>query len=126
MSTPGSNILNKAMRIVAKQSVQWLKFVSRSTNEIGYNVPVYEEAVNITGSFQPIPRNMYEAYGLDLLKNYATFYTSSTLADVGRDSNGDRIIFNGKTWQVQSSNDWAAVDGWQGLLCVQIKPEDEE
>lgn len=125
MRVPSSNILNKAMRIVAKQNVKWLKFVTRSDNAIGYNVPVFESAVDISGSFQPIPRSMYEAYGLDLLKTYATFYTSSALSDVGRDSNGDRIIFNCNTWQVQSSNDWSAIDGWQGLLCVKINPEDE-
>lgn len=121
MVVPGSNILNTALSVIAKQTVTLYKFVSRETNEIGLDVATYARPVSIQGSFQVVPRRLYQQYGLDLNRNYATFYASTNMLDVTRDVSGDYLIFNGKKWQCDSSNDWFAVDGWVGMLVIEIK-----
>lgn len=118
---PGSNLLNMAFRIIAKQIITYYEAVDRSLNNIGQNVTLYAPPVAIPGSFQPVPRKLYEAYGLDLQKNYFTFYTSNNLIDVGRDVSGDQITFQGLRYQCESNNEWFGLDGWVGVLCVQVQ-----
>lgn len=117
---PGSNLLNMALSVIASQAVDYYKFLSRSVNSIGMDVAVYDDPVEILGSFQVVPRNLYEKYGLDFNKFYATFYTSSDIIDVQRNVSGDQIQFNNARWQCESSNDWYAVDGWKGMLLARI------
>lgn len=120
---PSSNLLATALSIIAQQSVVLHKFVSRETNEYGLDVATYADPVSVMGSMQPIARNLYDQYGLDLSKNYYTFYTKYDVSDVRRDTSGDQVTFNGRRYQVLSSLDWAAVDGWRGLLMVELGPE---
>ena|ERR1700759_919569 len=117
---PGRNILNMAMSIIAKQTVNYYEDAGRTKNAIGNYVTSYDDAVQIVGSFQPVPRQLYYTYGLDLQRIYYTFYSSNNIQDVGRDVSGDQIGFNGRRYQVESSNDWFALDGWMGVLCVDI------
>lgn len=117
---PGQNILNMAFTMIAKQTVTYYKFISRSPNSVGQDVTVYAAPVAMTGSFQAVPRKMYRELGLDLQKGYSTFYTSNNLLDIARDVSGDQIAFNGRRFQVQSNNDWFAQDGWKGVLCVDL------
>ena len=117
---PGQNLLNMALTLVAKQSVLYFQYLSRSSNSVGQDVSVYQDPVTIVGSFQPVPRKLYMQYGLDLQKNYSTFYTSNNILDVSRNVSGDQIVYNGRLYQVESDNDWYAQDGWKGVLCIDI------
>lgn len=117
---PSSNLLVTALSVIAQQTVVLQRFVSRSTDEYGLDVATYDEPVSIMGSMQPIARSLYDQYGLDLSKNYYNFYTKYYVSDVRRDTSGDLITFSGKLYQVLSALDWAAVDGWRGLLLVEI------
>jgi|SRR5690242_10757908 len=117
---PGSNLLNIALRVIARQTVIYYKDRSRSQNSVGQDVTSYAGGVPIVGSFQPVPRQLYEKYGLDLQKDYYTFYTSNNVLDVSRNVSGDQIGFKGERFQCESSNDWFPMDGWVGVLCVKI------
>lgn len=117
---PGSNLLDDAFLLINTQRVSYFQFLSRSVNQIGYDVAVYASPVYLNGSLQPVPRNLYEKYGLDFQKSYLTFYASANILDVKRDVSGDQIVFNGKKYQVESSNDWFLIDGWVGVLIVYI------
>ena len=119
---PGSNLLRMAQRIIRPSTVQHYVFVDRTTNEIGMLVSNFDPPVDILGSFQPVPRTLYQAMGLDFRKNYAMFYSTVFLQDVSRDRTGDQLEFGGVRWQIESSNDWHAVDGWNGILCVEVTP----
>lgn len=121
MRIPGCDLLSIAATVISLQTVIYYQFVSRSLNDIGEDVTVYQPPVNMDGSFQPVPRLLYEKYGLDLQKEYYTFYTSNNILDVGRDVSGDQIEFNNTRFQCESNNDWFAVDGWKGVLCAAIK-----
>lgn len=120
---PGANILNMAMSLVAGQSFDYFRFVSRETNDIGLDVSVYADGVPKTGSVQAVPRSVMVAQGLDLQRNYVTVYTSNDVRDVRRDVSGDYIVFNGKKFQCVSATDWYAVDGWIAILCIEVPNE---
>ncbi len=117
---PGQNLLNMALTVIAKQPIQYYQFAGRTLNSIGQDVTTYLDPFTIYGSFQPVPRNLYEAYGLDLQKEYYNLYVSQDVLDVLRDVSGDQIIFNNSRFQCESNNDWFALDGWKGILCVFI------
>lgn len=115
---PGSNILNMAFSLIAKQKVIYKQYLSRSLNSVGQEVTTYiEPGTSMYGSLQPVPRNLEYTQDLDLQKSYYTFYTSNNVLDVQRNVSGDQIVFNGKLLQVESANDWFAMDGWVGVLC---------
>lgn len=117
MSIPGSDILLDALTVIASQYVTYYKAVNRDLNPVGQDVTFYAPPATIFGSFQPVPRSMYTAYGLDFNKTYYTFYTPMDLMDIQRNVSNDKIVFNGKTFQCEASNDWFAIDGWVGMLC---------
>lgn len=120
---PGSNLLNRASRLIALRTVQYKQFISRSVNEIGYDVSVYAEPVDIRGSWQAVNRSVYQQYGLDFQKNYTQLYTTAGVIDLARDVSGDQIIADGKVYQCISEANWLSQDGWIGVLCVEIDDE---
>ena len=120
MNIPGANLLNMALSIITPQVVQYFAATGRTTNAAGMRVTSYAPSMDISGSFQPIPRTLNHQLGLDLQADYAMFYSSQLIADVGRDRSGDQIQFAGGRWQAVSANDWTPVDGWNGLLFVKV------
>jgi hypothetical protein len=119
-AVPGSNLLKKAFKIINKDSFIYRQFKSRTTNSIGIDIPVFEPDVDLNGSVQAVPRRLYQHHGLDWKKNYITIYSSDTIEGVNRDTSGDRVIFNGKLFQVLDENDWKPIDGWNGVICVEV------
>ena len=117
---PGQNILKMASQLIVFQTIQYYQYESRALNDVGQDVTTYLAVVNIIGSWQPVPRNLYPIYGLDLQKDYFTFYTSNNLLDVTRDVSGDQLAFQGRRYQVESNNDWFQLVGWKGILCVDL------
>ena len=120
MTTPGSNLLKQALTVIAPQSILYYAQNGRTLNSVGQWVTTYALPALVLGSFQPVPKNLYEVYGLDLQKTYATFYTLSDVIDIHRDTSNDQIVYNSQTYQCESNNDWFAQDGWKGVLCCLI------
>lgn len=120
MPIPGSNILNQALRVIAAQNFSYFAFTGRATNDTGLIVATYARAVSVKGSWQPVPRSMYEVLGLDLQKNYANAYVRQDIIDVERDVSGDQFSFNGQRYQCESATKWEPIDGWVQVLCVQV------
>jgi len=120
MSIPGQNLLNMALTMIHRQKITYYKYIGRVLNSVGQYVTTYEPPSDIFGSWQPVPRNLYAQYGLDFQKNYYTFYSLSDVMDLKRDITSDKVAYNSQLFQVESANDWFALDGWKGVLCVQI------
>lgn len=121
---PSSNILDMALTLIYPQSVTYTPFLSRALNNLGLWVASYGEPKTIRGSFQPIPRTLYQNLGLDFKKNYANFYTSKNILDVGRDVTCDKIEFQGSTYACESITPWFGIDGWVAVLCVEVSAEE--
>lgn len=117
---PGSNLLNKALTVISSSEFQYLSFLRRNTNDIGLDVPVYASPIQARGSVQAVPRELFQQYGLEFQRNYLMFYVSAALLDIKRDVSGDHIIFKGSKFQCVSKTDWFKVDGWIGIIAVEI------
>lgn len=117
---PGENLLQEALSVIAPQSISYFKAVGRLTNAIGLDVTEYAAAVEIRGSIQPVPQELFEKKGLDFQKTYFTLYTTADAVGINRDISGDQIVFNGQRMQCLSITPWRALDGWIEILCVVI------
>lgn len=117
---PGSNLLNLALSVVGAQTLAYFAYTGRQTNAAGYDVTTYADPVDISGSFQPVPRAQYSNLGLDYQKTYWNFYVSADVLDVARDVSGDQLAFEGLRYQCESITPWRAIDGWNAVLCVEI------
>lgn len=117
---PGSNLLNTALKVIARQLVTYHKYKQTVQNEAGLDVSVYQFPVNITGSWQPVPRRLYQNLGLDFNNYYVNFFTSANVQDVQRDTPGDQVTYCGDRYQVISATPWTQIDGWTDVLCCKI------
>ena len=122
---PGCNLLNMALRVIQRQSITYYQFSGRTLNSVGQDVTTYAAPVTIFGSWQPIPRNLNEEWGLDLQKDYFTFFSSNNILDVTRDVSGDQLVFMTKRYQVESDTDWYQLDGWKGIICCDIGADND-
>lgn len=118
MMVPGSNLLKSALTVISSQTVDYYKFLSRAVNAAGLLVATYDTPIQLKGSLQPVARSMYEQLGLDFTKNYFIFYSSNNILTTDRNVSGDKIVFQGGTYQCESTNNWYGVDGWTGTLCI--------
>jgi len=119
-NVPGGNLLKKAFKIIDKDTFIYRQFKKRETNSIGIDVPEFEDDVPLKGSIQTVPRRLYQQHGLDWKKNYITIYSSDVIEGVNRDTSGDRVLFNGKLFQALEENNWTPIDGWNGVICVEV------
>ncbi len=122
---PGSNLLNQALTVIAKQAVIYHKALGRALNDIGQDVTVYDDPVKIYGSFQPVPKNLYDALGLNLQKSYYAFYTSNNVIDLQRNLSNDQLTFGNYRYQCESNTEWFLMDGWKSVLCCQLTSTNE-
>ncbi len=120
MRVPGQNILNMALSVISKQTFMYMAYMGRTTAANGTLVSSYAESVSVQGSFQPVPRRLFQNLSLDMQSNYAWFYVPQGILDVARNVSGDQFIFNGKRWQAESKTAWDMVDGWDAVLCVEV------
>lgn len=116
----GNNLLKRTLKLVGTQAADYYRNTGRTTNTIGLDVAAFDLPVVIQVSIQPVPRTVYQQLGLDLQRNYVTVYTTQNVLDLQRDFSGDQVRFAGKVYQLVSSTNWQAVDGWQSVLCVEV------
>lgn len=117
---PGGNLLNLAMSVIAKQTMQYYAYTGRTVATNGDYIPAYNTPVSVTGSIQPIKRTLYEKLDLDFQKNYHNIFVPQKITDIRRTSAGDQFVYAGKTFQVLSNEPWFQMDGWDQTLCVEI------
>lgn len=123
---PGQNLLTMALTLIAKQFLSYYQAGVRFQNSVGQWVTPFEPGIQMTGSWQPVPRSLMIHYGLDLQKDYYTFYTPNDVLDLDRNITADQVAFNGQRFQVESANDWYEIDGWKGFLCIHIGPDTQQ
>ena len=117
------NVLLSALRIIPPETLYYEKYQGTSVNEIGLNIPTYSAPLEIKGSIQyHISEKMYQAYGLDLNKNYALVdIPANVLGIQSGNKTPDRLTFHGKNWIVVKCNNWFIYNGWVKLVVVEQK-----
>lgn len=121
MIVPGSNLLNMAMGIIGRQSVQWFRYTGLTTTPAGLQRPTWADPVTITGSLQPVDANTLQNLGLDWTKNYVTFFAPAEFNEVERDQSSDRVAYAGRKYQVVGKTAWFHQDGWEKVICVEVR-----
>ena len=74
------------------------------------------------GSIQPLPRNLYQMYGLQFDRFYVTVYMPECATDVSRDTAGDQIEYQGNRFQAVQKVNWYTPNFWIAMLFVQVLP----
>ena len=120
MQVPGSNLLNRASRLITLQSLSYIKFSSRTANGIGLWVNTYATPVTIKGSVQSLSRQLMQMLGLDLQRHYVNIYVPQSVIDIRRDVSSDKFVYGGATYQGISMTKWLLQDGWNEILCVEV------
>lgn len=120
MSVPGSNLLNKAFKVIARQTVQYERYSGKVTRPDGIEAPQFEPAVALRGSWQALPSDQVIKHGLDPNKDYAVFYVSKNLQQPERDVSGDRATYGGYLWEARSGTGWFYQDGWDAMVFERI------
>ena len=119
--TPGDNLLLDALDVIAPQLVQYMRYTGSTTTGAGREVPQFAATVPVpVGSLQAVDKARYQLLGLDLQKNYVMWFVPANVVGTQRNSQGDRISYGGKLYQLESTVTWFAQDGWMKATCVEI------
>ena len=117
-----NNVLLTAMTVIPPEPLSYEKYLGTTVNEIGMDVPAYAEPVQTKGSIQShVSERLYQAYGLDLNKDYALVDVPADIVGADDKKSPDRLTFHGKKWIVVKSNNWYIYNGWVKLLVVAQK-----
>ena len=119
-SIPGINLLQVAQTVIAKQTFTYYAYLGRTDTDIGTLVTSYAPGVVLTDSIQPIPKALMREMGLSMERTHIMLYTSTNVQTIIRGTSSDIIEFAGRRYQALESNDWVAIDGWEGLIFVDI------
>ncbi len=122
MSTPGSNLFRRAIRLIKPSQIQYLQAIGRTKNAARQWITEYAAAVTITASVQAVNRAKYQYMGLDFAKNYVKVFSNSNVVSLNRDAGVDRFIIAGVTYQVDDNNNWFLQDGWTSCLAIELPP----
>lgn len=117
---PGSNVLSSAFELLETQTIQYLKFQSRSLNRIGIWDSTFASPVDVEASVQEVDNDVYKQLGLDFQKTYKRLYIELDVIDLERGATGDQFIISGDTYQLTSSVQWFEADGWVSLIAIKI------
>jgi hypothetical protein len=120
MPVPGGNILAQAMSVISGTAISYRPFLGRVLNEMRQYVDTYGQPVTVYGSVQPVPRNLYDQYGLDFQKSYVTLYVQRATGDLKRGAAGDQFVWNNGLWKLESNTEWFSIDGWNSVICVYV------
>lgn len=120
---PGANVLRQALTVIRADTVQYYRFIGRTTNPIGLDVSTYAASVDIEASVQAVPRSQYQRLGLDYVKRYIALWSVSDINDLSRGSSGDQLGYNGRRYELINEEDWTLIDGWNGTLAVEVGAE---
>tara|TARA_R110000851_G_C13077978_1_gene565527 strand:+ start:1231 stop:1599 length:369 start_codon:yes stop_codon:yes gene_type:complete len=121
MITPGSNLLEDALDLIDSQTFQYRKYLGSTEDDAGRDASAFDDPIDLEGSVQPVPRSAFMNLGLEYKRSYITIYSSNNIGGLDRDYAGDQIIFNGRTYNAVDENDWKSVDGWAGVIFVEVK-----
>ena len=120
MAVPSSNILSQALTALRCSIIQYFAANGRTTNDVGQWLTTYNQPLTVYGSFQPVPKRLYEQYGLDFAKSYYIFYSLERVIDIKRDVSNDQILYEGERFQCESNTGWFRADSWDAVLCCKL------
>lgn len=116
-----NNLLNAALSIIPRVEFQLKKYESKSENDIGNVVATFSDSVTIYGCVQAVENSAYQSLGLEFGKNYIEVWAETEMLGLDKQDFGDRIIYNGSTYNVVKSTDWMNYNSWTSVVAVEDK-----
>lgn len=124
MSNPGSNLLKQALQLISSNPCSYYRFLGRTTTNAGRFISEFAAGVPVkVGSIQAVPRNKYQIMGLELEKEYVTWFVPEDVIGLERDAAGDQINYKNERYQLVNTTSWFGQDGWLSVLCVKLETE---
>jgi hypothetical protein len=117
---PGSNLLNRAMRLIQFTPISYYQWKTRTLNSARQWVATYMPPVTVQASVQAVARNTYVQLGLDLQRNYVNVFVSKDVVDLARDVSGDQFVFDNRLFQIETQTSWFLRDGWAEAMAVEV------
>ena len=114
------NIFSMVSGLIGTQEFTWLRFSTRTTNEIGLDVTNTYPPLKVRGVVQPLQNDLREQYGIEFNVRSIIVYMPYNVLDIERDISGDRIIYRDLTYQVRNVTDWYHQNGWVSFIAVEI------
>lgn len=119
------NLLPIAMRATAilgcNKNFLFYKWIGNTVDSMGRDVPEFAPPIPATGSIQAVSNKMYEQLGLDLNKNYKIVFSPVLIQSIAEKIQPDRILYNGRTYEVVENKDWYETNGYTKVLMVELK-----
>ena len=116
------NLLLTALTVIPPEEITFEKYQGVITNQIGYDISSYAAPVKTKGSIQShISERMYQAFGLDMNKNYRLVNIPAQIIGTAEQNSPDRLSFHGRKWIVVKSNNWHIYNGWCKVIVVEDK-----
>lgn len=119
------NLLPVAMRATAilgcNKEFQFLKYLKTVIDDMGRDVPEFEEPVTYIGSIQAVSNKMYQQLGLDLNKNYKSILCPQLMESMAEQIQPDRVVFDNRTYEIIENKNWYNTNGWTRILVVELK-----
>lgn len=112
------NILKVIHRSKGTQAFYIRKYLTRSLNEAGFRVSIFDEPRKFKGCVQWVLTSQYKSLSLDFSKYYIKIYCTENIETLHRDDNADEIIWNGWVFHPIPSQDWYSESGWVSVLAV--------
>ena len=119
------NLLGIALGAIGRQSFYLLKWAGRTVNEAGLPVDTYGAPILCTGSIQSVQQDAYERLGLTFETNVRNVWSEVQMRAEGGQNGPDLLVFEGKVWFCKSSTPWNAQNGWNQVIVVEAKPEQQ-
>ena len=116
-----NNLLASALSIIPRVPFQVQKFDTEAINDLGYKVPVFSAQIDALGIVEAVDNATYQQLGLEFGKNYIQVWGELEMLGLDKQEIADRIIFNGKTFNVVKSTDWLFYNGWSSVIAVEDK-----
>lgn len=118
-----NNLLNSALSIIPRVPFQVQKFQSETINAIRVKVAAYSAPVDVFGIVEAVDNAAYQQLGLEFGKNYIQVWGEIGMLGLDKQEIADRILFNGKTFNVVKSTDWLFYNGWSSVIAVENKDQ---
>lgn len=122
MSTPGSDLLRQALRMVRPVPFDYYRALGRTVNAKYRETVAYAPVQEIWGSPQPLSSARVQQLGLKATRNYMTFYASDNFASPSREGAADLFHFGGKAYEAVDGVSWVVQDGWEGVVAAEVGP----
>lgn len=119
------NLLGMALGNIGRQSFWLLKWKGRDINAAGLPEDQYEPAVKCSGSIQSVQQDVYDRLGLSWGTEIKNVWSETEMKAEAGQQGPDLLVFEGKVWFCKSNTPWNKYNGWNQVIVVEAKPEQQ-